>query len=375
MSWKPSDIKWVDWEISSFCNAGCLDCNRWIWNPETDEMNLNSLNEHINKFMSVEAFERRVKKFEPLRYILFQGNVGDPMTHPHIAELVDIAFKHHPDIRMDINTNGSVGSLKAWKKLCEHADKNIVIMFSIDGLEDTNHIYRRGCDWDKIMRNAQMWIDAGGEAEWAMIDFPYNAHQRQEAERISKEMGFEDFRVRQRTSPEKEFDDWIVSKSKQPVIQKMIDLNHLPKVDELRQEYKKNKEEYAGLPIKPACTFTEVEGDDHWPNFHVNVEGTIWPCCFTSNLPYLQEYDSRLWREKDKKYSAKHGANWNNLDHRSLQEILDTDWFSKDLPESWHLDNDDDSLMVCKRNCCDRGYVWNDDLGKRLDQMSKETKK
>ena len=238
-------------------------------------------------------------------------------------------------------------------------------MFSIDGLKDTNHIYRRGCNWEKIMRNAKMWIDAGGEAEWAMIDFPYNKHQRKEAEQMAKDMGFQDFRVRERTSPDPEFDNWIESKQHDPVLQKMINLEHLPELQEQKIEYHELQKEWKGQKVKPACTFLDADGHDHWPNFHVNVEGTLWPCCFTSNLPYMQEYEREIWKDMDKKYSVKYGPNWNNLDYRTLDEILETDWFKKDLQASWTSD-DETGLLVCKRNCCDKGYVWEDDLGKKL---------
>ena len=47
--------------------------------------------------------------------------------------------------------------------------------FAIDGLEDTNHIYRRNTDWVKIVQNATAYIAAGGRAEWDFIVFAHNA--------------------------------------------------------------------------------------------------------------------------------------------------------------------------------------------------------
>lgn len=367
MSWKPSDIKWLDWEISSFCNAGCVDCNRWVWNPRTDEMNLNSYNKDINKFMTPAQFEHRIKQFEHLRFTLFQGNVGDPMTHPQIHELVEITFKHNPDIRLEINSNGSVGALKTWQKLCEHASKDILIVFSIDGLEDTNHIYRRGCDWNKIMRNAKMWIDAGGQAEWAMVDFPFNEHQRKEARQMAKDMGFKDFHIRERTSPDPEFDAWILEKQHEPVQQKLMPAEDFYPLDVQKDFDMQTLAKWNNRKIEPACTFLDAEGFNHWPNFHVNVEGTLWPCCFTSNLPYMQEYDRVIWQGMNAKYTEKYGPNWNNLDHHTLEEILATDWFSKDLQAGWEPDSKSE-LLVCKKNCCEKGYVWDQPMGEMVKQ-------
>src|SRR6056300_1682411 len=128
--WQPSDIKWLDCEISSLCNAGCVDCNRWLWNNETQQMELNSFNQHMDEFVDVDVFIERVKQFPNLKFILIQGNVGDPMTHPKISDIVVKVFEVHPNIKMEINTNGSVGSLKSWQKLCELWDRNIHMVFS-----------------------------------------------------------------------------------------------------------------------------------------------------------------------------------------------------------------------------------------------------
>ena len=69
------------------------------------------------------------------------------------------------------------------------------VVFSIDGLEDTNHLYRRNVQWHKVMENAKSFIDAGGLARWRMIVFEHNAHQLKDAEQLSKAMGFGKFDI------------------------------------------------------------------------------------------------------------------------------------------------------------------------------------
>lgn len=359
MSWQASDIKWLDCEISSLCNAGCVDCNRWIYNWEKDQMQLNSYNQHMDKFVDLEVFVKRIKKFLNLKFILLQGNVGDPMTHPNISQIVDKIFQLFPHIRLEINTNGSVGSLSSWQKLCDYTKQDMSIVFSIDGLEDTNHIYRRGCDWSKIMRNTKLWIDAGGQAEWKMLDFPYNEHQRDEARQLANQMGFNQFFIRERYTRTNEMDHFIIEKSKEPVKKIWFDQT-LHNTEEEINHYEIEKQEYIDWTVKPACKDVSSDDWNHWPNFHMNVEGTLWPCCFTSNLPYIQGHQRIIWQKMNQQYEAKHGLNWNNLDHRSLQEILDTDWFSQDLPNSWNSLSGE-SIMLCHKNCgnCDKSYVWN----------------
>jgi len=362
MMWQPSDIKWFDCEISSLCNAGCVDCNRWIWNPQNGNMELNSFNQHMDEFVDVDRFEKRIQQFPDLKFILLQGNVGDPMTHPNIADIVKKIFKHFPNIYLEINSNGSVGSQKSWKQMCELTDYNIQMCFSIDGLEDTNHIYRRGCDWNKIMRNTQMWIDHGGRADWKMLDFPYNAHQREQARELAKQMGFESFYIRERYTRTEEMDNFIVEKSSEPVTRVMYDQN-TQDISNEKDQHNLDWLEVIDWTVKPGCRMLEPEGDEwnHWPNFHMNVEGTLWPCCFTSNLPYIQGYQRVQWEQMNSEYVDKYGPHWNNLDYHSLEEILSTDWFDKDLPNSWTKRNSH-TLLMCHYNCgdCNKSYVWND---------------
>jgi hypothetical protein len=68
------------------------------------------------------------------------------------------------------------------------------VVFSIDGLEDTNHLYRRNVHWDKVMANTSAFINAGGSAHWDMLIFKHNEHQLDDAEELARNMGFTWFR-------------------------------------------------------------------------------------------------------------------------------------------------------------------------------------
>ena len=62
--------------------------------------------------------------------------------------------------------------------------------FSIDGLKNTNELYRRKLEWEKLMRNASAFIEAGGVAYWDMLVFKHNEHQIEEVRQLAKNMGF-----------------------------------------------------------------------------------------------------------------------------------------------------------------------------------------
>jgi hypothetical protein len=69
-------------------------------------------------------------------------------------------------------------------------------VFSIDGLEDTNSVYRQNVSWSKLMTNAQSYINAGGSAHWDMLVYRHNQHQVDECEQLAREMGFTWFRAK-----------------------------------------------------------------------------------------------------------------------------------------------------------------------------------
>ena len=74
----------------------------------------------------------------------------------------------------------------------------------------------------------------------------------------------------------------------------------------------------------------------------VNPDGQVLPCCYLGNPAYLYEATKhtdnpggRAFAENAvlKKYTD--NKEQYNLNHKTLKEILTSDWFNKDLPESW----------------------------------------
>lgn len=352
--WQPQDIKWLDVDISASCNAGCIDCNRFFYHEQDDEYKLNVLHPAMNKLADVDKWEPMIAQFVDLKYVQLLGNVGDPMVHPHIDKFVEIAHKHHPQARIEINSNGSIGSLNTWKKLSalsKQLGKQLTFVFSIDGLEDTNHIYRRGVDWNRLMERVKLYIGEGGWAEWKMIDFPYNLDQRQEAKLLAEKMGFKQFTVFPRQTPTPVFDQKILDQSLKAVSKVTAPMPDTTEEQAIIQ-HQKMVDHFAdqeGFDITPKCMNVDSNEVGHWPNFQINVEGTIWPCCFASNLHFSSTAVALHWQSIERKYKLKYGEHWNNLYHRSLIDILDTDWFKEDLPNSWK--NPKQSYFMCLENC------------------------
>ena len=105
--------------------------------------------------------------------------------------------EHGPNLNLDLHTNGSARRPEWWRELAEVMKSGPhYLRFGIDGLEDTNHLYRRGADWKTVMRSAESFIEAGGRAEWDFLVFRHNEHQVEEARKLAENMGFKEFFVR-----------------------------------------------------------------------------------------------------------------------------------------------------------------------------------
>ncbi len=125
------------------------------------------------------------------------GNYGDPAAGYYTLDIYNYFRKINPDIVLGMNTNGAVQSTFFWHALGNLFNRpQDYCVFSIDGLEDTNHIYRKNVNWNKLMSNAEAFIAAGGSAHWDMLVYKHNQHQVDECERLARNMGFKWFRAK-----------------------------------------------------------------------------------------------------------------------------------------------------------------------------------
>ena len=166
-------------EPSTFCNLHCPQCPRYDTNGYLDK---NLTQGHLSLDSMVKNFD--LTKLPSLQNVIFEGDYGDPMMNPEIDQFVNF-FKDIESIKLI--TNGSIRNKDYFANLATH--KNLQVTFSIDGLEDTNHIYRINSNWNKTIANAKSFINAGGNATWKYIIFKHNQHQVDEARQLASELG------------------------------------------------------------------------------------------------------------------------------------------------------------------------------------------
>ena len=185
-------FKFIHFELGNKCNLACPMC------PRVDLLKKNYID---NKYdITPENFKKII---DPILYnckhFYFSGNYSDPVMNDHLFDIINYSFTN-PKISVQIGTNGSLRNTKYWsalgKKFKDRQDEtgNVsTLLFAIDGLEDTNHIYRVNSKWNKIIDNVKAFVDAGGVADWKYVIFGHNEHQVEEANKLSKKLGFRTF--------------------------------------------------------------------------------------------------------------------------------------------------------------------------------------
>jgi MoaA/NifB/PqqE/SkfB family radical SAM enzyme len=184
---KYEDVKQVHLELSSHCNSSCPTCPRnvdgGIVSPELKPTSLSL--EDVMKILPVDLLKQ-------LNVMNMCGNYGDPIMCKDIIGVIRYIQKNNYLLELNIHTNGGIRDEEFWTRLGSlmATMPNSSVTFSIDGLADTNHLYRIGVDWNRLMRNVTAFINAGGNAIWDFLVFSHNEHQINDARRLAEDMGF-----------------------------------------------------------------------------------------------------------------------------------------------------------------------------------------
>ena len=184
------NIKVLHLEPTDVCQASCSLCAREIdKNFRKDRLHHLTI-DHINKHFDDEAIAELDKMF-------MCGNYGDPAAGKNTLDIYKHFRSVNPKIVLGMNTNGGIQTTFWWHALGGIMNQSQdYVVFSIDGLESTNQVYRKNVDWRKVMSNAEAYIAAGGSAHWDMLVYKHNQHQVDEAEQLAKDMGFTWFRAK-----------------------------------------------------------------------------------------------------------------------------------------------------------------------------------
>jgi len=328
-----STIREVHLELSTMCNAACPLCPRNFrghpYNDGYPELNF-TLENARTIFKPV--FLKQLSK------IWINGNYGDIVMNPEAVDIIRHFRDHNPNLTIEISTNGSARNAEFWKSLAKLGTQ---VLFCLDGLEDTHHLYRQNTKWSTIIKNAKTYIAAGGKATWKFIKFDHNIHQLDACKQLSKDLKFINFQTVDH------------GRNIGPVFDKHG--NHTHNIGKYSGPtefeilfYKKKTDEVLLEDI--ANTRTPKKSVSCYSinkkSIYIAANGEVSPCCWTGFYPatygsgeYLQAVNAQL-----KPFVTK-----NNALEYSLEECVQ--WFNN-IKEKWNINTyEQGRLVVCDDNC------------------------
>ena len=339
-----NEIKTIHLEVTQNCQANCPMCDR--------NQNGGAINPHIN--LDELSLEDCKKIFLPefiaqLDTMYMCGNLGDPIIARDTLEIFTYFRECNPKMWLSMNTNAGAKSVNWWRALANIIDRNGAVIFSVDGLKDTNHLYRQGVVWNNVERNMKAFIAAGGRARWDFLIFEHNQHQVEEAEELAMSWGFEKFMKKKtgrfitQDSKKKESHQAVDKKGNTTTEIKKPDAKYvnkaLSKQDIIINKYGTMDAYYDAAPI-----ICKVKKDN---SLFITAEGLALPCCWTAGRMY------KWWHKNPKVEQI-----WDFipdktvLDARNgLEEVFNTGIFNR-IQDSWSKESvADGKLKVCAMKC------------------------
>jgi len=305
-------IELIDFELSSHCNSKCPQCPRYDMQGNVHK----DLNVTHLPFDTIKRLP--LNHMKGLKRISFRGNFGDPLMHPELDNIVDF-FSNQ---KIHISTNASLRNKDWWGRLGTR--KNVEVVFCIDGLDDTHHLYRRNTSYKKIMENAESFIGNGGKALWQYIVFKHNEHQIRKAKSLSESLGFQSikFMYSERFDVDSKFKVFennehlydLEKSTKQKLLREKLDSNHGEKY--WKKLFLKRD------PGKVECIWS------HRKEIYIHSDGNVYPCCMIGSVQAGKNIEKLMFGK-----IVKDTANI-SLHKNSFEQIISSDVFQKLIPDS-----------------------------------------
>lgn len=378
--WQLDLVRKVHLELSSACNAACPNCPRFYNNSPLTRPSLVVRSISLEEFKTwfPPSFIKQLSEFD------FCGNFGDPCSAPDILPIVEYLHEQNLPV-LKIHSNTGMKTTKFWSRLGElfskHEHWNMI--FSVDGLEDTNHLYRRNVKWKKVEENIKAFTQFGGLSDWDYLIFEHNEEQIPEAKRLAKEWGVTRFVPKHPAG----LDNGKESMS-MPAIDKEGKLEYW--IEPARRFENKGLMHPEGH-IKPNMTFRETDYDwacnsrkkdykvGHWMSREIKVwdkatitprclapinqiyidsTGTVFPCCWVGmvwpiiqdmkNIGIFSSYEyAQLWEKIDE-----YGLDNFDLNKHTLKDILEAGHLNKLFADTWYKPSCSEGKMAyCSKTC------------------------
>jgi organic radical activating enzyme len=291
-------------ELSSLCNAKCSGCMRTMLD-----------NKGIDYYKGNISCDNIKKWFKPLNLketkIKLCGVLGDPIINPELEDILDYLLYQKNVKNIEISTNGGVRTKKFWINMAElskFSNGRMEIHWSIDGV--TKNDYRENVNLNKVWENLNIYNDYGGHSIWQYIEFDYNKDEISLAQRIAKEKNIKLYvRKSWRNNADQakfksEASKKIDSRTFEELSKKVFEKNYSTENIQCRHKIKNE--------------------------YFISANKKLWPCCHLHD-----EYVAKKTNDMENLLNN-NGRNFNNLEKRSIEEIINSKWYKTTLEESWN---------------------------------------
>ena len=350
MNWL-RDLQEIQVDLTSYCNAGCGTCAR----HEDGTQQLQPLLKLQHFDYSV--FERLITKDlkeTNITSVAFNGNWGDAVMHPDFLQLAELVS--NSGLSLNVSTNGSIRNEKWWIKLASVLNKKSSVIFCLDGLEDTHHIYRRKTNFNKIVENIKAFTSAGGRADVTMTLFEHNKHQVKEVEAVAKECNTMYFRLRHSHG-----DNLLIIPKNEESYRVMASYDideHQVTFPERDNSLKMSDSRDYNVYLDANDQVKDAKANDTvclWyndRNIQIDPWAVVWPCCHLSLFGVeagVESGDTMLFNLVDDSFLQ--ARKMNTLKEYSLTEILTNKWFKENLNDALNTGAWKQCQNICGLEC------------------------
>lgn len=329
-------------DISTYCNAGCPQCHRTSKNNKLKKVDWLPLIQ-----WSLEDFQKAfpIEEMKNVNKFSICGTWGDPIMNKDFDKIVDYILSNTDENKtwVSVHTNGSLRDEEWWWKLGAASGKRLRVVFAVDGINQEMHErYRRFTILDKVLTNMKSISETNSIINSQTIIFKHNYNYKDQIMKIcydngstSHEYVMSDRFENKYSTEEKyfhfqnEFGEKDILEKSKPLINGTISGTN---TDTLQKKIK----------CRWALPRNEIV---------VNPDGMVFPCCYHANLFFYHSQNNHLHsRLKESKVYEEYlkTPNKYNIFYTPLSKILNSNWYSQILPNSFKSKT---PLDICVRQC------------------------
>lgn len=258
--------------------------------------------------------------------------------NPEGADVVEYLRQNNPGMEITISTNGGARDSEFWTKL---ARSGAEVLFALDGLDDTHSLYRQNTIWSVVIKNAKIFMDAGGRAVWKMIRFKHNHHQIEECRAMAKALGFYRFDLVDHGR-----DTGPVFDQNGRLCHVMGDYQGETRFEVLFQKKTNDSVMLEDIAADRSPRHKISCETKRLGSIYIAANGDVSPCCYTGFYP--QTYGRGQYHQAANAQLATLIRRNNALEY-PLAECIK--WF-EEIEQRWKVrDYADGRLVICDDNC------------------------